>query len=274
LDYITDNQRKIRFGSFNVILDKHYAAFVEQQVIEYGLAKRYPDFGYLKQEYNDGILLFALTERVVWDKATEDTAGLRQYYLDHIGQHSSDVPRVHWIKFTASNKKIAKYVYKLAKSGLRDNALVDSITASRNYIFDKLYGPTEAERQAMKDNPQDFPITFFVTQERGKFTQPGEKPFLDVHMPWTAGTRKPVMVLDSVMMKTIAGEDSLVVRTKYNIVRINEVYPPGPKLLEESKGYYIADYQDELEKKWIGELRRKYPVHVDESVLKTLLSQN
>ncbi len=52
---------------------------------------------------------------------------------------------------------------------------------------------------------------------------------------------------------------------------IDEILPPSLKTLEESRGYVIADYQDELEKNWIAELLNTYTVDVDEKVLSSLI---
>ena len=48
------------------------------------------------------------------------------------------------------------------------------------------------------------------------------------------------------------------------------VAPPEPKLLQEARGLVTADYQSFLEEKWIGELRSKYPVTINQEVLSTL----
>ena len=56
----------------------------------------------------------------------------------------------------------------------------------------------------------------------------------------------------------------------YAITRIFEILPPAQKELEEARGYVIADYQSQLEKAWIEELREKYPVKVDNKILKAL----
>ena len=32
----------------------------------------------------------------------------------------------------------------------------------------------------------------------------------------------------------------------------------------------LSDYQDQLEKEWVESLRRKYPVEINEDVLKTV----
>ncbi|MFZ9943150.1 MAG: peptidylprolyl isomerase [Bacteroidia bacterium] len=50
-------------------------------------------------------------------------------------------------------------------------------------------------------------------------------------------------------------------------VHVMEVLEPMPKNLDEAKGVITADYQNHLEKAWIGELRAKYPHSVDQKVL-------
>jgi peptidyl-prolyl cis-trans isomerase SurA len=43
-----------------------------------------------------------------------------------------------------------------------------------------------------------------------------------------------------------------------------------PRTFEEARGLVINDYQNELENDWIAELKKKYPVIVNESVFRTL----
>jgi peptidyl-prolyl cis-trans isomerase SurA len=50
------------------------------------------------------------------------------------------------------------------------------------------------------------------------------------------------------------------------------VYPGNEqRSFDEAKGLVINDYQSVLEEKWISELRKKYPVKINESVLKSLV---
>lgn len=71
---------------------------------------------------------------------------------------------------------------------------------------------------------------------------------------WVAGTMSPDM--DS--------EKSIIV------VRVNKVLPPQPKSISEARGLITADYQNYLEKEWIGKLRKKYTVTVDQNVLDSI----
>ena len=73
--------------------------------------------------------------------------------------------------------------------------------------------------------------------------------------------------------------DSLVFKkdTTVNKVKdfpIDAVYgkilKKGPEDYTDVRGLVTADYQDELEKQWVAELRRKYPFTVDREVLKTV----
>ncbi len=51
---------------------------------------------------------------------------------------------------------------------------------------------------------------------------------------------------------------------------IREYKVPSPRTYEEARGLVINDYQNELENQWIDELKKKYPVSINETVFKTL----
>ncbi len=76
------------------------------------------------------------------------------------------------------------------------------------------------------------------------------------NIKWVAGLNKPVLY-----------------DGRYVIVVIDKQIPSEPKKLEEAKGFYIAAYQDYLEKMWIDELRTKYPVEVNKEVLYSIKSR-
>ncbi|NNF21951.1 MAG: hypothetical protein HKN67_08410 [Saprospiraceae bacterium] len=60
-------------------------------------------------------------------------------------------------------------------------------------------------------------------------------------------------------------------KTTSTFYKFIELVDPVGKTLEEAKGYVIADYQDYLEKKWIEDLTKSYPIKVNKSVLKSLV---
>ncbi len=52
---------------------------------------------------------------------------------------------------------------------------------------------------------------------------------------------------------------------------IFKIYPmPGQKSFADARGDVVSDFQDDMDKKWIAELKKKYPVKVNEDVLRTI----
>ena len=57
----------------------------------------------------------------------------------------------------------------------------------------------------------------------------------------------------------------------YTIVYVFETYPQAsPRNFDDSRGMVINDYQQVLEQKWVDELKKKYPVKVNEALVKQL----
>jgi peptidyl-prolyl cis-trans isomerase SurA len=47
------------------------------------LENKYPEFRYLMNEFHDGMLLFEISGKKVWNRVNDDSSGLHQYYEDH-----------------------------------------------------------------------------------------------------------------------------------------------------------------------------------------------
>lgn len=91
IGYIEKNQKQEPFLSPEAYAYTLYDNFVRETVFAYEdsrLETKYPEFGFLVQEYHDGILLFDLMENEVWNKAAKDTAGLKNYYEEHKDEYT------------------------------------------------------------------------------------------------------------------------------------------------------------------------------------------
>ncbi len=57
---------------------------------------------------------------------------------------------------------------------------------------------------------------------------------------------------------------------KIVIVLVNKILPPSQKSYLDAKGLITADYQNQLEKQWLVDLKKKYTVTIDKNVLATI----
>ena len=77
-------------------------------------------------------------------------------------------------------------------------------------------------------------------------------------------------------LRTEAGSVSKIVsnRAKNTAVfyKVETLLPATRKELDEARGYVIADYQDELEDRWVDQLRKTYPVKRNKKVLAKIIN--
>jgi len=60
--------------------------------------------------------------------------------------------------------------------------------------------------------------------------------------------------------------------TSVSFVYVLNHYPErSVRNFEEARGYVINDYQGYLEEQWISELKKKYPIKVNEAVFKSMI---
>lgn len=142
---------------------------------------------YLIQEYHDGLLLYEISNQLVWDKAAKDEAGLDRFFKKNkkkyrwnkprfkgIAYHVKDQADVEGVKNCVKKLKFGQWAdalrqtfngdsiirIRVEKGIFRqgDNALVDSavfkkdttVTKLKDYPIDAVYG------KILKDGPEDY----------------------------------------------------------------------------------------------------------------------
>jgi peptidyl-prolyl cis-trans isomerase SurA len=83
VEHINKTSRGRIYGFKDAIITTTYKSYLEQSVLDYeenNLEYENTDFKNLIQEYKDGIMIFELTDKNVWSKASIDTVGLQKFY--------------------------------------------------------------------------------------------------------------------------------------------------------------------------------------------------
>lgn len=96
-----------------------YDKFEQQSIMDYEdsrLEEKYPEFKALMKEYRDGILLFELTDILVWSMAVKDTSGLEAFYEENKDQYTFG-ERIDGVLFLCADEKVAKKARKMARKG-------------------------------------------------------------------------------------------------------------------------------------------------------------
>lgn len=70
----------------------------------------------LIREYHDGLLLFAISDSVVWNKANKDEGGLEKFFKAHKKQYKWDGPRFRGIAYHVKDAADVKAVADCVKS--------------------------------------------------------------------------------------------------------------------------------------------------------------
>ena len=93
------------------------------------LESKYPELRNLVQEYHDGILLFEVSLREVWDKAAKDTAGLENFFKANKKKYTWEKPHYKGYLIQAKDKGSLKAAKAIIRSANPDS--IQSYIAQR-----------------------------------------------------------------------------------------------------------------------------------------------
>jgi peptidyl-prolyl cis-trans isomerase SurA len=91
------------------------------------LETKYPEFRYLMNEFHDGILLFEISGKKVWNRVQEDSLGLYKYYNDHKSNflsRSGIEAQIYTLKSSDGEKTLASAFKKYSRKPDKDIQLL------------------------------------------------------------------------------------------------------------------------------------------------------
>ena len=218
---------------------RQYEWFVTKTVLDYEnrhLEENYPEFRLLMQEYRDGMLLFEISNREVWERASVDTLGLAAYYDSHAEDYYWPEPRFCGVVLQCASRRVMRRARKHLKQLHRERTPEGRPAAEAGWL-------EQIPREVKEDGRVQ------VRFVKGEFA-PGDNAYVDrlvfgraVEPSATAGLPHAAVVGD--------------------LLR-------GPQDYREVQGLLVGDYQAYLEQQWLQKLRSSAKVEINQEVLKTV----
>lgn len=139
---------------FAGIVRKEYGTFQEIAILKYqedNLEFENKDFAEILKEYRDGLLLFDLMEKEIWNFATKDTIALKKYYESHKSNYFWK-DRADIIMATAAKQDDIEKVKALMQKDLSEEDISKQLNtdSEQKVIFTK--GLMETDHQSLPKN--------------------------------------------------------------------------------------------------------------------------
>lgn len=205
-------------------------ALTPEQVIERRAEEqeeKSPEMSGLIREYHDGLLLYEISNRTVWERAANDTKAQQAYFKKNRKKYAWAEPRFKGVAFYTRNQTDAEAVRKLLRST----------------PFDKW---AEVLKTQFNDSTERIKATI------GIFAK-GDNATVD-RAEYGVDKTKAKSAIDNVYK--VEGTFGKKIKRPQTYVDVRELV--------------VSDLQEQLEHKWVADLRRKYAVHVNREVLNTV----
>ncbi|OIQ21158.1 MAG: peptidylprolyl isomerase [Flavobacterium sp. MedPE-SWcel] len=122
----------------------------EQRSIYYNdnLEREFPEFGIVMGEYRDGLLLFDLMEKEIWEKAKTDTIGLEKFYTDNVAKYQWK-QRIDAEVYSSTDEKMIKKTRKYLKRGKDAAYIKEQLNMADQVNVIEKAGVFETENKAL-----------------------------------------------------------------------------------------------------------------------------
>ena len=187
-----------------------------------------PEMKYLIQECHDGLLLYEISNREVWERAEKDETGLRAWFDAHKKDYAWQEPHYKGIAYHVKTKADVKAVKRsIKKVPFEQWAEVLRTTFNADSVIR-------------------------VRVEKGIFK---------------AGDNGTIDRLVFKLKQTTFDAENADYPIEAVYGKKQKKYPDD---YTDVRGQVVADYQQMLELEWVKSLRQRYPVQINQEILKTV----
>lgn len=183
---------------------------------------------YLIQEYHDGLLLYEISNREVWERAEKDETGLRAWFDAHKKDYAWQEPHYKGIAYHVKTKADVKAVKRCIKKV-----------------------PFEQWAEVLRTTFNADSV-IRVRVEKGIFK---------------AGDNGTIDRLVFKLKQTTFDAENADYPIEAVYGKKQKKYPDD---YTDVRGQVVADYQQMLELEWVKSLRQRYPVQINQEILKTV----
>ncbi|MCS7229438.1 MAG: peptidylprolyl isomerase [Candidatus Kryptonium sp.] len=218
--------RKLDRPGITAMVDR----IIEMKLTEYrarNVEKIYPEFKDELREFVDGILLYHIEQKMVWDRVDLSEEKLKEFYNKHKENYRFP-DRVRFSEIWVTSESLAKDIYSQLKNGVPFDSLVVKYT----------------ERAGMKEKKGDWGLVEASENE----------------LTWTAWNMKvneisePIKFQGGYSIIKVTGKEPSRVKT------FEEAFGEVAGALQEQE-------LKRLEKEWVENLKKKYKVVINEKAL-------
>lgn len=230
IDFLAENSQTNLNLSTDILLQKMNGFILQkqQEAKKSTLRDKHPEFRHLTQEYYEGILLFDVMNKEVWEKAQNDRQTLQALFDKDPLKYKWESPKYKGYVIHAKDKATLKKAKELIKEHGSSKDLAEILTKNLN------------------SNKE-----------------------ISVHIEeglWGKGDNE---FIDRAVFK---------IKNNWEIIGYPEFMVEGklisvPETLDDAEGLVITDYQSMIEKEWLKKLHEKYPVEINEDILKGIANQ-
>ncbi|MCQ2297947.1 MAG: peptidylprolyl isomerase [Bacteroidales bacterium] len=238
--YIEMRQTKELRYDLPMYVQYKYKDYADEVAIEYAnshLEEENADFANLIEEYRHGMMIFSYNELMIWGKAIKDSVGFAQFYERQSKTKSLD------------NADDAPFFWNL-------RARVKTIDV-------------DADAAAML--PQDKALK--IVNKSIKKNWSSQKLESELAGKGTAKAKIDLKVVEQGKQSLLGDnewKEGVIVHPSdkgYSIVVVEKIMEPDLKNLTEARGYYMNEYQNEIERQLNQSLRKKYNVKIHQDVV-------
>lgn len=219
------------YSALDIFVKEYYLEFENEKLDEFfkiSLKNENEEYANLVSEYRNGLLIYDLMQKNIWEPSKTDTLGLEKFFEANKESYKWNT-RVDGQIASTADKKIASEIRKMLRNNQTEEAIKKQFNTEEivNVIFSN--GIFEIENSVLPANFKE---------------KKGISKVYDI------------------------SSDSNTNTSQYIVVNVKDVIAPSTKSLDEIRGRVMSFYQIYLEKKWMEELNKKFKVVVNKNAIK------